>query len=126
MTLTASDAAGNTASTSFDVVVTDGTPPTIAGTFAPLTLATGAGGTVALPSYVSQAVTSDNVGVTSVVQSPVAGSARSAGTTHVTLTASDAAGNSASTSFDVAVADGTPPVVAAHANVTVDCRMQRF
>jgi hypothetical protein len=111
VTLTAQDAAGNSASTSFDVTVADGTAPAISGTFSPLSLATGAGGTVALPSYTSQAVTSDNVAVTSVTQSPIAGSARSAGTTHVTLTAQDAAGNSASTSFDVTVADGTAPTI---------------
>ena len=97
----------------------DSTPPTIGGTFSPLTLATGAGGIVALPSYIAQAVTSDNVGVTSVIQSPAAGSARSAGTTHVTLTAHDAVGNLASTSFDVIVNDGTPPVITCSTNLLV-------
>ena len=89
----------------------DTTTPTIGGTFSPLTLTTGASGTAALPDYTTQAVTSDNVGVISVTQSPVAGSAQSAGTTRVTLTASDAAGNTASTSFDVLVNDGTLPTI---------------
>ena len=122
-TVVVTNSAGSVTSSAAAVSVTDTTPPTIAaptGGFTPLTLATGAGGTVALPDYTTQAVTSDNVGVTSVVQSPAAGSARSVGTTHVTLTAFDAAGNSANTSFDVTVADGTQPVVAAHANVTVE------
>ena len=111
VTLTASDAAGNTASTSFNVAVADGTEPAISGTFSPLTLATGAGGTVALPSYTSQAITSDNVAVTSVTQSPAVGSARSVGTTTVTLTAADAAGNTATTSFDVTITDATAPAI---------------
>ena len=119
VTLTAHDAAGNTASTSFDVAVLDGTAPTISGTFSPLTLVTGAGGTVALPDYTGLAVTGDNVGVTIVTQSPAAGSVRSVGTTHVTLTAHDAAGNAASTSFDVTVNDSTPPVVTCSTNIMV-------
>ncbi len=110
VTLTAHDAAGNTTSTSFDVTVNDGTPPTIGGTFTPLTLTTGAGGTATLPDYTGQATTSDNVGVTSVTQSPASGPV-SAGTTHVTLTALDAAGNTATTAFDVTVNDGTPPTI---------------
>jgi hypothetical protein len=115
VTITAADSAGNSAQTTFNVAVADGTPPTIGGTFSPLTVATGAGGTVALANYVPQAVTSDNVAVTNVTQFPAAASALTVGTTHVTLTAFDAAGNSAGTSFDVIVTDGTPPTVAAPA-----------
>ena len=109
VTLTAHDAAGNTASTSFNVTVQDGTPPTISappGGFTPLTLLAGSGGTASLPDYTSQAVTSDNVGVTSVTQAPAPGSAQSVGAPQVTLTAHDAAGNTASTSFNVTVTSG--------------------
>lgn len=81
----------------------DTTPPTISGTFSPLMLTIGASGTVALPNYATQASTSDNVGVTSVTQSPASGTVLVAGTTHVTLTAHDAMGNMASTGFDVLV-----------------------
>lgn len=108
---TIDDGRTGTATATITVTVADATPPTISGPFSPLTLTTGANGTVALPSYVSQAVTSDNVAVTSIVQSPTAGSARVVGETTVTLTATDASGNMASTSFSVTVADGTAPTI---------------
>src|SRR5262249_16893194 len=50
-------------------LIGDSAPPAIAapaGGFTPLTVSTGAGATAALPDYTAQAVTSDNVGVTSV------------------------------------------------------------
>lgn len=102
----ATNGAGSGTSNPATLSVTDTTSPTIAapaGGFAPLTLTVGTSGTVPLPGYISQAVTSDNVGVTSVMQSPAAGTSVSAGSTSVTLTASDAAGNTASTSFNVTV-----------------------
>ena len=92
----------------------DTTPPMIAapgGGFAPLTLATGVGSTIPLPDYTAQAVTTDNVAVANVTQSPAAGSPQSLGTKHLTLTAHDIAGNTASTSFDVVITDGTAPVI---------------
>lgn len=95
-------------------IIGDSIPPTIAAPaagFTPLTISTAAGATtVALPSYTAQALTSDNVGVTSVTQSPPANSPQPPGTTHVTLTARDGAGNTASTSFDVAVLPGPPAI----------------
>jgi uncharacterized repeat protein (TIGR03803 family) len=97
------------------ITVLDTTPPTIGGTFAPLILTTGANATATLPDYTGQAVTSDNVGVTSVTQAPVLG-AVPVGTVHVVLTARDAANNSASTGFDVEVRDGTPPTLTVPAN----------
>ncbi len=118
VSLTAMDAAGNSDFTLFDVTVLDGTQPEISapsGGFIPATLTTGADGTVALPDYRGQALTTDNAGVTSVTQSPLPGSARAFGTTTVTLTAVDAAGNSRATIFDISVIDGTAPTIAAPA-----------
>ena len=101
VTLRATDAAGNSGTLSFNVIVTDGTAPTIRGTFSPATLTASASGTATLPDYTRQANAADNVAVTRVVQTPTG--AVGLGVTHVTLTASDAAGNSASTAFDVTV-----------------------
>ncbi|MBL9116250.1 MAG: HYR domain-containing protein [Verrucomicrobiaceae bacterium] len=102
VTLSASDAVGNLRQVTVIVIVTDGTPPSIAapvGGFTPSSITTA----TALPDYTSQAVTSDNVGVVNVLQSPAPGSTQSAGSVSVTLTASDAAGNTASTMFTVTV-----------------------
>lgn len=91
-------------------VIIDRVVPTIGGTFAPLTIVSGASGFGALPDYTSLAIAGDNIGVAGITQSPPA-SQRLVGTTTVTLTAKDAAGNAASTSFNVQVTDGTPPKV---------------
>jgi uncharacterized delta-60 repeat protein len=108
------DAASNSPAAAGTVNVRiDTAAPTIGGTFAPLVASTGATGTVVLGNYTGQASTSDNFGVTGITQSPPAGSPLNAGTTTVTLTARDAAGNTASTTFDVTVNDGTAPTIAA-------------
>ena len=108
VTLSATDAAANVGTRTINVGISDGTAPSIGGSFSPLTLSTGAGGVATLPDYTGQAVTSDNLAVTSVTQSPAPGTPVSAGVTHVTLTARDAEGNTASTSFDVTVSSGVP------------------
>ena len=104
VTLTAHDASGNTKDLVFDVPVADGTKPEIAtpnGGFTPLELTADADGMVTIPDYTGQAVTSDNVGVTSVTQVPPAGTPRLFGETVVTLTAHDAAGNTRDLNFPV-------------------------
>ncbi len=95
----AKDAAGNEGTGSFSVTVLDRTRPSISGAFSPLILAAGE----PLPDYLPQVVTSDTVGGVSVTQNPPAGSETVEGATTVTLTAKDAAGNEASTSFTVDV-----------------------
>ncbi|MBM3838723.1 MAG: HYR domain-containing protein [Verrucomicrobia bacterium] len=63
----------------------------------------------------------DNVdGPVSVVASPASGSTFPLGTTTVSLTATDAAGNSANASFAVTVRDTTPPVISADATKTAE------
>ncbi len=91
--------ASTTTSTNFRI---DATAPTIAaptGGFTPLTIIA----PTALPNYAAQAVTSDAFGVTSVTQLPAPGTLTTAGLTSVTVTALDAAGNSASSSFNLRV-----------------------
>lgn len=100
--VSATDSQNNTTSGTFIVTVQDHTAPSIAappGGFTPLALSAGE----SLPDYTVQAVTSDAVGVVSITQSPVAGTVQMLGTTTVTLTAFDAAGNHSSTQFDVTV-----------------------
>ena len=100
--LNATDADGNNAHTGFNVTVNDHTVPTIAppaAGFTPLSLTSPA----ILPDYTSQAVTADNVGVAKVTQTPKAGTIANLGLVAITLTAADAAGNTASTTFSVTV-----------------------
>ncbi len=104
----ATDNAGNTTTGSFTITVQDTTAPVIGGTFAPLTILSSA----TLPDYTTQAVASDAVGVTSITQSPAAGTTVNPGTVPVTLTAFDAAGHSASTAFNVTVVNVDPTTTA--------------
>jgi hypothetical protein len=119
ITCTATDAHGNTATKSFTVTVTQGdtTPPVISVPSDITAEATGPGGAVV--SYTATAT--DNVGVTSFSCSPASGSTFHLGTTTVTCTASDAAGNTSTASFQVTVQDTTPPTLSGvPANITIE------
>ena len=109
VTCTASDAAGNAATpTTFRVVVRDTTAPVIAAHGGETAEATGPNGAVV--TYAAPA-TSDAVdGSGTAACSPASGSTFAVGTTTVTCTASDAAGNAATpTTFRVVVTDTTAP-----------------
>ena len=101
VTWTATDASGNSASASQSITVLDTEAPVFAPN-AEAVLEVNATSLNGAPVTFSLRVT-DNVGVTSVSCNPTSGSVFPVGTTHVTCTASDAAGNSASLSFDVSV-----------------------
>ena len=107
-TYTSTDAGGLTASDSQTITVIDNTPPTIT---CPANITVNASpGTCA--ASVSFAVTaSDNCSPATVVTSIPSGSSFSVGTTTVTATATDAAGNSQSCSFTVTVNDVEAPVI---------------
>lgn len=100
------DSVGNSTDTvvSFTVLPPDTQPPTIGGTFSPLSIVAG----TPLPDYRGQAVTNDNVGVVSVTQSPAPGTPTSVGSVTVVLTARDAANNAGSVSFNVTVTPANP------------------
>ncbi|HEX7846666.1 MAG TPA: HYR domain-containing protein, partial [Chitinophagaceae bacterium] len=121
VTLAATDAKGNTASCSFNVTRVDQTAPTIVCP-ADKTLALGANCNATLPDYRSQATASDNCGTPTITQSPAAGTILTgAGTTTVTLTATDASGNTSSCTFIVTRVDQTAPVLTCPSNQTIDC-----
>ncbi len=115
---TATDAAGNTATTAFHVVVLDTTPPKGAAhgdLTAEATSPAGAAVTYAAPAA------SDLVDGTLLPACvPVSGSTFVVGDTTVTCTATDAHGNAAAGSFRVTVADTTPPSVATRADVSAE------
>ncbi len=115
--ITAMDAAGNAGHGSFTVTVQDTTAPSVnahANVTAEATDSTGA-----IVNYANGTAT-DAVGVASITYSQNSGTLFPIGTTTVTITAKDAAGNSGTGSFTVTVHDTTAPSVNAHANVTAE------
>ena len=95
-------------------VVVDNVAPVITGTPPLQNVGTGSNLTAALPDVAALVTATDNVGVTSKTQSPIAGTQKPTGTYDVTVTVSDAAGNSAETTVQVTVVSGnkTPVAVA--------------
>lgn len=109
VTYTAKDAAGNAATCSFAVTVRDAQAPKV---FCPNDVTTTSLTDGKAVSFVSATAT-DNSGATpSLSASPSSGSFFSLGTTTVTYTARDAAGNAATCTFKVSVADNQAPIIA--------------
>ena len=129
VTITATDAQGNSVSCTFDYVTEDVTPPTLTCP-ADQTEAVDGSCNFTVPDYTGLTTIADNCSSLApasapnltVTQSPSAGTVVSGdGTvTTVTITATDAAGNSASCDFDLTLEDTTPPVVVCPADQTRD------
>ncbi len=116
VTCSASDLHGNTSYAHFVVTVHDATPPVIGVPSSITAEATGPTGAVVTYS----ATATDNVdGAITPTCTPASGSTFALGTTTVTCSATDAAGNEASASFTVTVRDTTPPVVTVPSTITV-------
>jgi hypothetical protein len=110
VTYTASDAASNVRTTSFTVTVIDNVAPVISGTPANITIeATGPTG--AAVSYIMPTANDNVNGPVTVSTTNASGSIFPIGTTTVTFTASDAALNSSTTTFQVTVRDTTAPAL---------------
>jgi hypothetical protein len=108
VTLTATDASGNSTSCSFTVVLEDNSAP---GITCPATQSETANANceAMLSDYTSLASVSDNCDTNpTVTQSPTPGTSISGNTT-VALTATDASGNSTSCSFTVILEDNSAP-----------------
>src|SRR5205814_7687420 len=109
--VTATDAAGNSASCTTSFTVTDSTPPTVTCPAATGASA-GAGCQAAVPNILSGVTASDNcssAGSITLVQSPTAGTMVGLGAHTITVTATDAAGNSATCTTSFTVTDNAPP-----------------
>jgi hypothetical protein len=122
ITLTVTDASGNSANCTFNVNRVDTTLPTITCPAAQ-TLVLSATCAGVLADYRSLATVADNctaTGALTVTQSPAVGTAVSGvGTTVITLTVTDASGNSANCTFNVNRVDTTAPVVTCPGNQTI-------
>lgn len=112
--VTATDAAGNSASCPFDVAVQDTVPPVVTPP-ANLTIeATGIDTLVAI----GMATATDAVGIVSITSDAPA--SFHLGTTIITWTATDAAGNRGTALQTVTVADTTPPVLSGLADQVLE------
>src|SRR5262249_28824134 len=117
VTASAADSAGNTASTTFKITVQDTTPPALALPGNLTFEATGPDGAVANYAAGAHDLVTGDVPVTLSIPS---GSTFALGTTTVTASATDAAGNTTTGSFTVTVADTTAPTLTLPANLTVE------
>jgi uncharacterized protein (TIGR03382 family) len=120
VTVTATDGSGNSSSCTFTVTVRDTTPPALAcgaDLVAEATVRTGTSVDFALPTA-TDAVTAAPV----LTASHESGSLFPLGTTRVTVTASDAAGNSTMCAFTVTVQDTTAPEVGCPGPLTAEAQ----
>ena len=113
---TATDVAANTATATFTIEVVDTTPPTITAPADQLLELTSPAGAVATFA----ATATDTVSAVTITYSHASGSTFPLGTTTVTATATDAAGNAASATFTMTVQDTTAPVMTAPANQVLE------
>ncbi|MFN9798595.1 MAG: HYR domain-containing protein, partial [Bacteroidota bacterium] len=115
---TVTDIHGNVTNCSLTITVGDDEDPTIVCP-ADQNVAFGPACSFTLPSYAALAVTADNCDASlTITQSPVAGTIIT-GTTTITLTATDDAGNATSCTFQVIPTDQTVPSITCPANQTV-------
>src|SRR5262249_36715399 len=101
VTITAKDAFGNTTTKTFKVTVRDTTPPTITFVSPNITVTTHSS-SGAVVNYAAATAT-DLVGPVTITYSKASGTTFAVGTTTVTVTAKDAAGNVATRTFTVTV-----------------------
>jgi hypothetical protein len=110
VTYTATDGDGNSSTASFTVTVNDVIDPTINNTPANITQTADAGTCGALINFTAPTVTDNCTGAT-LASSHTSGSVFPVGTTTVSYTATDGAGNTTQTSFDITITDDEKPIV---------------
>ncbi|MBK7215431.1 MAG: HYR domain-containing protein [Bacteroidales bacterium] len=114
VTITVTDGAGNSATCNTSFTVTDNTNPTIV-TCAPAQSAfANASCQAAVPDFTANVTATDNCTTSAnltITQSPTAGTLVSTGVTAVTITVTDAAGNSATCNTSFTITDNTNPVI---------------
>ncbi|MGE0636859.1 MAG: HYR domain-containing protein, partial [Bacteroidia bacterium] len=116
VTWTATDAAGNTNTCTMNVVVEDTEAPTVTCP-GDIAIDNNPGDCGAVVTFA--ATSTDNCPGETISFSPASGSFFPVGTTEVTATATDAAGNTATCTFNVTVSDTEEPSLVCPANVSV-------
>ena len=109
VTWTAVDPSGNSTSASLTFTVTDAAPPVISNVPSTITRYSTATQCSAVASW-SGITAVDNCGTATVTTSVASGSVFNLGTTTVTVTATDAAGNQSTSNFQVVVLDTINPI----------------
>jgi len=120
--VTVTDAAGNSATTTVVLKVADTTAPTVTSAPSLVTVTAGANCQGVVPDVTSQVVASDNctaAGSLTVSQSPAAGTLLGVGQYNITVTVTDAAGNSATTTVVLKVETSVPTIQSVTANPSV-------
>ncbi|HLP11508.1 MAG TPA: HYR domain-containing protein [Flavobacteriales bacterium] len=119
---TATDAAGNSTTCSFTITVNDNETPVISGCPLPITANTSPGNCSANITWTAPTV-SDNCPGATIAQTTglPSGSSFPKGTSTVTYTATDAAGNSSTCSFTITISDNEIPVfTSCPSNITLN------
>jgi hypothetical protein len=121
ITLTATDASGNTATAVANVTVVDNTDPVVTAVANVVEVALGTGGTAAINAAALTASATDACGAPTVTASPSAVNCDNIGPVAVTLTATDSSGNTSTAIANINVVDNiAPTVVTRNIDVTLD------
>lgn len=113
ITVTVKDSSGNASTCSVLFTVVDTTPPVIVSTPAPITLSADANCQAVVPNVLPNVLATDNctpANQLKITQNPAAGTVLSDGQYTITVTVTDAAGNSTTANVPLTIADTTPPV----------------
>lgn len=105
VTYTATDDAGNSTQATQTVTVIDNTAPVVTAP-APMSATAGLNGQAVVPNFVAATIASDNCGPVTLTQSPLAGTSLGNGTHTITITATDAAGNTSTVTTTFTVTGG--------------------
>lgn len=111
------DASGNTATCSFEVIVNDNEPPVVTCP-ADITVSNDPGDCGAIVSFTP--TITDNCPGSTVSSVPASGSFFPVGTTLVTVTGTDASGNIVTCTFNVIVNDTEDPTISCPADITIN------
>ncbi len=121
ITLTVTDADGNTSQCTTTFTVTDKTPPQITACATARVIELNTGCTATVPDLTTQLTVIDNCTPQQqlqITQSPAAGTALTVGTHPVTTTVTDASGNSSYCNTTITVTDIQKPVISCGTNIT--------